>query len=356
MLIHQHKVSLISSVLLLASLAVTSCSSLKTTKILLKADVSSLHGNGVADALKRTCGVLKDRLAGLADDSQATYDSIAATISITYKGNADIERVKSRILVGGDLRFYDTYTNAEFIQFLKPANDSLGQQMLRAHPLPTQGAGADTGSIAHYARNSGMLKSEHGELTFNPLFAVMGINVKDDEVVNGPIVGYAFPKDTAQLNKYLNEDVVKKIFPADARLVYGFSYDVKPGDTAAARTAFIPVYAIKRPNSTDTFDLGAHITHASADEELGKPCVDMRMDTAAAEVWRRMTERNIGKFIAVVYDGKMYSCPRVENPISSGRTQIESVGFTKEQAQDIANMMVSGRLLLPLSIVSVEAK
>ena len=350
------KILLLASFLFLALLAVTSCSSFKTTKILLKADVSSLHGNGVADALKRTCGVLKDRLAGLVDDPEATYDAVAATISITYKGNADIERVRSRILVGGDLRFYDTYTNADFIQFLKPANDSLGQQMLRAHPLPTQGAGADTGSITHYTHNSGMLKSEHGELTFNPLFAVMAINVKDDEIVNGPVVGYVLPKDTVQLTKYLNEDVVKKIFPADARLVYGFSYDVKPGDTAAARNAFIPIYAIKLPSNANVFDLGAHISHASAEEEQGQPCVDMRMDIAAADVWHRMTERNLGKFIAVVYDGKMYSCPRVDNPISSGNTQISSVGFTKEQAQDIANIMVSGRLPVPLSVVGEEVK
>jgi SecD/SecF fusion protein len=350
------KILLLASFLFLASLGLTSCGFFRTTNILLKADVGNVPPAHVRDILKRTSDVLKDRLAGLVDGPQIIYDVASGTISITYKGPADIERVKSRILVAGDLRFYDAYTNADFIQFLKPANDSLGQQMLRAHPLPTQGAGADTGSIAHYTRNNGLLKINHGTLVCDPLFAVLAVNVRDSEIISGPVVGYAFPKDTAQLTKYLNEDVVKKIFPPDARLVYGFSYGVKPGDTAAARTSVIPIYAIRLPHSADEFDLGTHITHARADMEQNNPCVDMRMDTLGAEAWHRMTARNVGKYIAVVYDGKMYSCPRVDNPISSGNTQISSVGFTKEQAQDIAHIMVSGRLPVPLSVVGEEVK
>ncbi len=79
--------------------------------------------------------------------------------------------------------------------------------------------------------------------------------------------------------------------------------------------------------------------------------VDMSMNAEGAKTWARMTRENIDRCIAVVLDGYVRSYPRVENEITGGNTEITG-DFTIEEADDLANILKSGKLPAPAKIIS----
>jgi SecD/SecF fusion protein len=100
---------------------------------------------------------------------------------------------------------------------------------------------------------------------------------------------------------------------------------------------------------------GDHITTARADYNPmnGQPDVNMDMDMSGARIWKDMTGRNVGGYVAVVLDDRVYSCPRVDNEIATGSTEI-SGSFSTEQAQDLSNILKSGKLPAPAHIVQEQ--
>jgi hypothetical protein len=68
------------------------------------------------------------------------------------------------------------------------------------------------------------------------------------------------------------------------------------------------------------------------------PEISMVMDSAAALKWEGITYRNIGRSIAIVYDGKVVSYPTVNGGITGGRSQITGV-FTIKEAAEIVSML-----------------
>ena len=74
--------------------------------------------------------------------------------------------------------------------------------------------------------------------------------------------------------------------------------------------------------------------------------VDMSMNAEGSKTWARMTRENIGRCLAVVLDGYVRSYPRVQNEITGGSTEITG-DFTIEEADDLANILKSGKLPAP---------
>ena len=64
-------------------------------------------------------------------------------------------------------------------------------------------------------------------------------------------------------------------------------------------------------------------------DHYGKPAVSMSMNTDGARRWAQLTKHNIGKSIAIVLDGYVYSAPNVNNEITGGNSQITG-HFTPE--------------------------
>ena len=74
------------------------------------------------------------------------------------------------------------------------------------------------------------------------------------------------------------------------------------------------------------------------------------MNSKGSKQWAKMTEANVGKFVAVVLDDHVYSAPNVNEPISGGNTSI-SGQFSIKEAQDLANALKSGKLPAAASIL-----
>ena len=96
------------------------------------------------------------------------------------------------------------------------------------------------------------------------------------------------------------------------------------------------------------------IVDSKADfNQQGNPVVSMAMNTEGARKWATLTKQNIGRGIAIVLDGYVYSAPRVNDEISGGRSEI-SGNFTVEDTQDLANVLKSGKMPAPAKIVQED--
>ena len=93
---------------------------------------------------------------------------------------------------------------------------------------------------------------------------------------------------------------------------------------------------------------------ASLDQRINEPVVSFRFNPAGARQFARVTGENIGKPMAIVLDGIVLAAPVIREPITRGSGQI-SGGFTLERANDLAAMLRSGALPVPVTVVAERA-
>jgi preprotein translocase subunit SecD len=81
--------------------------------------------------------------------------------------------------------------------------------------------------------------------------------------------------------------------------------------------------------------------------DFNEPIVSISFDSKGAREFDLLTAANIGKRMAVVLDGKVYSAPVIRDRISGGRAVIEGT-FTTAEANDLAVVLRAGALPAPL--------
>ena len=173
---------------------------------------------------------------------------------------------------------------------------------------------------------------------------------------NGCILGYTRSKaDTAAINKVIAEN--KKAMPRDLRFAWGVSEEKMPMQTKDGKIENVNIgfalYLLKAKAGGPSME-GDVIKTAKADfDQNHRPIVSMTMNTRAAAEWAKLTEMNVGKPVAIVLDGGVYSAPNVNEKISGGNSQI-SGNFTIDDTRDLSNVLNSGRMEVGLDIVQEE--
>ena len=84
--------------------------------------------------------------------------------------------------------------------------------------------------------------------------------------------------------------------------------------------------------------------------EFSEVYVGVTFDSKGAKEFGRITNANVGKFMAIVLDGTVYSAPRINEPILGGRAQITG-NFTTDEANDLAIVLRAGALPAPMKTV-----
>lgn len=85
------------------------------------------------------------------------------------------------------------------------------------------------------------------------------------------------------------------------------------------------------------------------DQQNNQPIINFTLNSEGARIFGDYTGANVGKRLAIVLDGKVYSAPRINERIGGGSGQI-SGGFTIEEASDVAIALRSGALLAPVML------
>ena len=97
---------------------------------------------------------------------------------------------------------------------------------------------------------------------------------------------------------------------------------------------------------------GDAVTSASSEyDNMQGNMVNMKMSDRGAQEWATITRNNIGRSIAIVLDDNVYSFPNVNNEITGGSSQITG-GFSPEEANDLANVLKSGKMSAKVDVVS----
>lgn len=158
------------------------------------------------------------------------------------------------------------------------------------------------------------------------------------------IFGSAADRDTARVMELLDRQEVRRLMPRDVELMW----TARPDFEDENRVRYFSLIGVR----TNVELTGEVITEASPtfDPVTNDPQVSMTMNREGASRWARITGANIGKPVAIVLDGFVYTYPNVITRINDGRSSITGLGGLTE-AEDLVNILLSGALPAPLDIV-----
>lgn len=285
-------------------------------------------------------------------------------ILIELPGQDDPTRVRELLQGTANLEFWETYENAEIIGYLAQANNLLREIQTTTSVTDTIAAdNAQADSTAAASSDQSLLDLISNDSTSqvpastreefnvqNPLFGYLSPRVTEQgEALPSSMVGLAAGIDTAKVNAMLKLNQVKALFPRDLRLLWSQNpYKYDPSGTLYELHAIKVTTRDGRPPMNGDVITSARPSSGVTGSEVK---VDFSMSAEGAKTWARMTRENIGRCIAVVLDGYVRSYPRVEVEITGGNTEITG-DFTIEEADDLANILKSGKLPAPARIVS----
>ena len=167
---------------------------------------------------------------------------------------------------------------------------------------------------------------------------------------NSPYIGVAKSVDTAKINSMLKSKVARDIFNL-RRHKFLWSRDVSKYETSQSFTGHT-LMAIEIPTSGVPKINGEDVVNASQSfDNDSKPSVSLSFNSNVADVWAKWTEQKVGKVIAIVLDGQVFSSPFIRQKITGGNTEISGGFETIEEAQDLANILKAGSLPVPAVIV-----
>ena len=288
-------------------------------------------------------------------------------IMVEMPGINEPERVRKLLQGSANLEFWETYNSDEIIPYLQQLDQREAAALSGKSEETTDTTATDTAAAAKAestkataakfqvkknannaddaakatASQMEQAKKEH------PLFAIF------QPTGNGAlsVVGYASVRDTAAVNKIIYSQLAKQVLPSDLRLLWS----AKPADGIQAKNIY-ELHAIKVTSANGRAPIEGDVVTDAKDQfnnVSGQPEVSMTMNSDGARRWAALTKANVGKAIAIVLDGTVYSAPRVNGEISGGQSSI-SGNFTIEDTKDLANTLKSGRMPAPAHIVQEE--
>ena len=294
-------------------------------------------------AIANSFNVLRNRIDrfGVASPSIQRIGN-TGRILVELPGVKEPERVRKLLQGTASLEFWTTFENSEIYPFLAEANQTLGA--LAEAEEPSKKAETSVVESEINAQNDNAEFAAYKKA--NPLFAVL----QPSQSQRGACIGYANAADTSKVNALLRK--TKDMFPAEFRPMWS----VKPVKGMGADNIF-ELVAIKASSRDGKAPLdGSSVTDARVSynsQNGGNPTVSMSMNAEGANTWARLTKDNIGKQIAIVLDGTVYSYPVVNTEITGGNSEI-SGNFDIEEATDLTNVLKSGKLPAPATIVQEQ--
>ena len=261
-------------------------------------------------------------------------------IMVELPGIKEPERVRKLLQGSASLEFWVVYDAQEVLPILAEAD-----QMIKAGQQPAEEVAAEaTEESSDLAAEAAATESEEESVTGfsrenNPLFALL-----DPTYSGGCIVGAAREADMPAINEYLARPEVKNLMPADLVLAWA----VKGEDYFGGRYA---LYALRSIDGKPAMD-GASVATAQENysQNGANAEVNLTMTANGTSQWAQLTGQNVGKPIAIVLDGLVYSAPNVNGKIEGGNSVITG-NFTIQEAQDLANVLTSGKVPAPARII-----
>ena len=330
------------------------------------AEVEKAIRSSVQDAIDNSFNVVRTRIDkfGVVQPNIQKLEGQQGRIMVEMPGISQPERMRKMLQGSANLEFWETYNSEEIAPYFQQLDTRLanGDHEVEAKDSVAADSSKNEVAKAEPAKAAPKLNLKKGDeakskinaekqsaaaIKAHPLLARL-------QLVPGQglsTVGYASVRDTAAINKLIHSALAKQVLPSDLKLLWS----AKPADHLNVKNIY-ELHALKVTTSTGRAPLEGDVITDAKDEfepTTGAPCVSMKMNTEGARRWAQMTKANVGKAIAIVLDGVVYSAPRVNGEIDGGSSQITG-NFTIEDTKDLANTLKSGRMPAPARIVQEE--
>ena len=322
-------------------------------------EVEKILRSEIQSAIDNSFNVVRTRIDkfGVVQPNIQKLEGQTGRIMVEMPGIKEPERMRKLLQGSANLEFWETYNASEIIPYLTQLDSRLAN-----------GGDADTATVKKETAKKVVAKAEPkfkikstakedasdasraqiaAAKKMHPLLSMLQTTGQNSLSV----VGYASARDTAEIDKAIHSAVAKQVLPSDLKLLWS----AKPADGVQAKNIY-ELHALKVTTTTGRAPLeGDVVTEASDqfDHMTGSPEVSMTMNSDGARRWAALTKANVGKAIAIVLDGAVYSAPRVNGEIDGGQSSI-SGNFTIEDTKDLANTLKSGRMPAPARIVQEE--
>lgn len=325
-------------------------------------DVEKALREEVTAAIDNSYNVVTNRIDqfGVVQPNIQKLEGQEGRLMVEMPGIREPERMRKLLQGSANLEFWETYNNQEIAPYLQQLDQRLAsgdtkvdttkndstKQLAQAKPAAaskfslknakTPAANAAKGESAQMAA----AKKQH------PLLAML--QLMPNEALS--LVGYANVRDTAAINKLIHGQLAGQVLPSDLKLLWS----AKPADGLQQKNVF-ELHALKITTSDGRAPLEGDVITDAKDQfdQFGRPEVSMTMNSEGARQWAAITKANIGKAVAIVLDGLVYTSPRINGEIDGGQSSI-SGSFTVEDTKDLANTLKSGRMPAPAKIVQEE--
>ena len=311
----------------------------------------------VAAASDNSYNVVTNRIDqyGVVQPNIQKLEGQEGRLMVEMPGIREPERMRKLLQGSANLEFWETYNNQEVAPYLVQLDQRLangGETKVDTTAADsTKKAQAKPAAAPKFALNAN--KTGAGEdvkmealKKMHPLLSLLQTFPGDAL----SLVGYASVRDTAAINKMLHSPVAKQILPSDLKLLWS----AKPADGLNKKNVY-ELHALKVTSADGRAPMEGDVVTDAEDkfDQFGRPEVSMTMNSEGARQWAALTKANIGKAIAIVLDGVVYSAPRVNGEIDGGQSSI-SGNFSVEDTKDLANTLKSGRMPAPAKIVQEE--
>lgn len=331
------------------------------------------------NAFTNTTNILRTRIDRFGVASPAINpDPNKGVITIELAGAKDPDRVRNYLQSTANLQFFEVYNLQDYGNQLSGAEKALSAYLKGgnvAADTATSTTLVDTTAAvaANTVTDTAINKSEsdtqsafarvagtaptQASGTQNDSLAKLRLEAPFTSLLaggpqnNGYILGYVHTADTAQMNKYITNEIFTSRLPGNLKLLFG-----RPEASTGDLSKILPIYAIKTLENGNAPLEGEHVTKASQGYDqvhANQATVEMSMDAVGARIWADLTKRNIGKPVAIVLDGVVLTAPNVNTEITGGNSVITG-NFTVTEAQDMANILQSGKLKAPAKIVQEQ--
>ena len=331
------------------------------------AEVEKVLRQEVSSAIDNSLNVVTTRIDqfGVVQPNIQKVQGTEGRISVEMPGIREPERMRKLLQGSANLEFWETYNADEVLPYLQQLDQRLAN------------GDQDTAKVDTAAKAAKAIADKEVKAAKNakPKFQIKGADKKqnikatpDDQLAQAKkqhpllamlqvtgqglsVCGYASVRDTAAINRIIYSQLAKQVLPTDLKLLWS----AKPADGIQAKNIF-ELHALKVTTTNGRAPLEGDVITDAKDQfnnDTGQPEVSMSMNSDGARRWAEMTKANVGKAIAIVLDGVVYSAPRVNGEIDGGQSSING-NFTVQDTKDLANTLKSGRMPAPAHIVQAE--
>jgi SecD/SecF fusion protein len=365
-------------------------------------DVLNVIRTEANEAIKRTHKILTIRIDqfGVAQ-TNVTLQELSGRIIVELPGVDNPERVRRILQATAKLEFWETWFNNDVYPYLEQANTFLagvaaatdtgdadeatageeadgnegsglkvaegidpvtdtvtidGEEETEIATLESAESDSDTTGLVKLGDATGTGEGDDEDTTYagfrkkNPLLGLIQSQQYEDANRQQRLQFFVQIADTAKFNEYMAMERIQGMMPPDLKVYWGYK-------ALSDAEINVEIFFIKTVGlDTEAPLTGDVITDARVDFDAqtgGSAQVTMRMNSEGTTDWRRLTNKNVGRRVAIVLDNKVYSAPTVTEEISGGVSSITGQ-FDVEEARDLANILKAGKLPAPAKIVEEE--